>query len=130
MTLTKNSFRKKCLYEMRTVSQHNLIYRNKKLNQKLLKELKGVKNKKILFYYPLDFEIDIKSSLAYLRKNCDIYIPFMEGESFKMVPFRLPLVKKKFGIFEAGNTLRTIKDIDIAIVPTVVIDANLQRIGF
>jgi 5-formyltetrahydrofolate cyclo-ligase len=54
----------------------------------------------------------------------------MEGESFKMVPFRLPLKKKKFGIYEAGNTLRNIKKIDIAIVPIVGVDGNLQRIGF
>jgi 5-formyltetrahydrofolate cyclo-ligase len=54
----------------------------------------------------------------------------MQGESFKMVPFRLPLKKKKFGILEAGNTLRNINKIDIAIVPVVGVDGNLQRIGF
>jgi 5-formyltetrahydrofolate cyclo-ligase len=54
----------------------------------------------------------------------------MQGESFKMVPFRLPLKKKRFGIFEAGNTLRNINKIDIAIIPTVGVDGNLQRIGF
>jgi len=54
----------------------------------------------------------------------------MEGESFKMVPFRLPLIEKKFGIFEAGNTLRNINKIDIAIVPAVGVDGNFQRIGF
>jgi 5-formyltetrahydrofolate cyclo-ligase len=47
-----------------------------------------------------------------------------------MVPFRLPLKKKKFGIFEAGNTIRNINKIDIAIVPVVGIDANMQRVGF
>ena len=54
----------------------------------------------------------------------------MQGESFKMVPFRLPLKKKKFGIFEAGNTVRHINKIDIAIVPAVGVDGNLQRVGF
>ena len=54
----------------------------------------------------------------------------MEGESFKMVPFRLPLKKKKFGIYEAGRSLRDIKKIDIAIVPVVGVDGNLQRVGF
>ncbi|MBU0721095.1 5-formyltetrahydrofolate cyclo-ligase, partial [bacterium] len=49
---------------------------------------------------------------------------------FKMVPFRLPLKEKRFGIFEAGNTIRNIKKIDIAIVPAVGVDGNLQRIGF
>jgi len=130
MTLTKNSFRNRCLKKMRIVSQHNKIYRNKKINQKLLKELKGMKNKKILFYYPLGFEANIIDTLLYMRKSCEIYIPFMEGESFKMVLFRLPLKQKKFGIFEAGNSLRTIKKIDVAIVPAVGVDFNLQRVGF
>ncbi|MCW8954404.1 MAG: 5-formyltetrahydrofolate cyclo-ligase, partial [Sulfurimonas sp.] len=49
---------------------------------------------------------------------------------FKMVPFRLPLKKKKFGIYEAGNTLRNIKKIDIAIVPIVGVDGRFQRVGF
>ena len=54
----------------------------------------------------------------------------MVGESFKMVPFRLPLKKKNFGIYEAGNTIRNINKIDIAIVPTIGVDGRLQRIGF
>ncbi len=130
MTPTKNSFRNSCLKKMRTLSIHNKIYRTKKIEQKLLKELKGMKNKKILFYYPLGFEADIRNTLLYMRKFCEIYIPFMEGESFKMVPFRFPLTQKKFGIFEAGDTLRTIKKIDVAIVPAVGVDFNLQRVGF
>jgi 5-formyltetrahydrofolate cyclo-ligase len=47
-----------------------------------------------------------------------------------MVPFRLPLEKKKFDIFEAGNTIKNIKKIDIAIVPVIGVDVNLQRVGF
>ena len=54
----------------------------------------------------------------------------MEGESFKMVPFRLPLKQKKFWVYEAGNTNRNIRKTDIAIVPVVGVDGNLQRIGF
>ncbi len=130
MTLTKPIFRKKCLNKIKNLSIHNKIYRTKKINRELMKELKSIKNKKILFYYPLMFEADIKESLNILRKNCKVYIPFMEGESFKMVPFRLPLKKKKFGILEAGNSLRNIKNIDIAIVPTLGVDGNMQRIGF
>jgi len=75
-------------------------------------------------------ESNITKTVNILRKKCDIYTPFMVEQSFKMVPFRLPLKKKKFGIYEAGNTLRDIKKIDIAIVPVVGIDGNLQRIGF
>jgi len=130
MSLTKQIFREKCLQKIKKCAKHNKIYRSKKVNLKLLDELKGLKGKKILFYYPLPNEADIRKSIFDLRKMNTIYIPFMEGESFKMVLFRLPLRKKRFGIFEAGDTLNDIKNIDIAIVPSVGVDGNLQRVGF
>ncbi len=130
MPLTKTIFRKNCLNKIKNRVKHNKHYMDAKLNLRLQRELKGVKNKKILFYYPLPFEANILKTLQKMRQNCDIYIPFMEGESFKMVPFRLPLKEKKFGIFEAGNTYRKLEKIDIAIVPAVGVDGNLQRVGF
>lgn len=130
MPLTKAQFRDKCLKKIKNVSLHNQAYKNALLNTKLMHEIGSLKNKKILFYYPLGFEADIRKVLTKMRQNNDVFIPFMQGESFKMVPFRLPLKEKKFGIFEAGNTTRNIKNIDIAIVPVVGVDGNLQRIGF
>lgn len=134
MTLTKNSFRDKCLKKMKTSQKHNKIYRDSLLNKQLLRllSLYSQKNQrlKILFYYPLNDEGNIIKSLNKIRKKHEVYIPFMEGTSFKMVPFRLPLEKKKFGIYEAGNSSRKIKQVDVAIVPVVGVDGNLQRIGF
>jgi len=130
MPLTKTIFRQNCLQKMRTISTCNKIYRDKKINQQLLQELKSIKNQKILFYYPLGFEADIRETLIKMRKKNEVYLPFMQRQSFKMVPFRLPLKKKIFGIYEAGNTLKNIKKIDIAIVPAVGVDGNLQRVGF
>ena len=130
MTLSKVQFRQNCLDKMKKLPQHNKLYRNHLVNKKLLRELKNKKNRSILFYYPLDFEADIRKTLIKMRKISDVYVPFMQGESFKMVPFRLPLDKKKFGIYEARNSLKKIKKIDIAIVPAVGVDLNLQRVGF
>ena len=130
MPLTKTIFRKNCLEKIKTASMHNQLYKNKQLNIKLMSVLKSFKKKKILFYYPLPFEANILKSLTKMRQNSQIFIPFMQGESFKMVPFRLPLKEKKFGIFEAGNTLKNINKVDIAIVPAVGVDGNLQRVGF
>jgi len=130
MTLNKTTFRQNCLQKLKSASKHNRLYKTSLINKKLLAVLKKRKRAKILFYYPLPMEANILKVLNILRQNCDIYIPFMVGESFKMVPFRLPLKKKKFGIFEAGNTYLDIKKIDIAIVPAVGVDGNLQRVGF
>jgi 5-formyltetrahydrofolate cyclo-ligase len=130
MTLSKTQFRENSLKKIKNTAKHNLLYRTSLLEKKLYKELAGKKNVKILFYYPLPFEANVTKVIKNMRRKCDIYIPFMEGESFKMVPFRLPLKKKKFGIFEAGNTNKKINKIDIAIVPAVGVDGNLQRVGF
>ena len=130
MTLTKAQFREKSLYTLRRLSTHNRLYRDSLVNAKLLKELKNVRNKSILFYYPLANEVNVVKVIKSIRKKNDIYLPFMEQQSFKMVRFRLPLYKKKFGIFESGNSFRKINKIDIAIVPAVGVDVNLQRIGF
>lgn len=130
MTLTKPIFREKCLHKIRTLPDHTLNYRKLLLNKRVYAELKKYKRAKILFYHPLAFEGNILKTMQKMRQNCDIFIPFMEGESFKMVPFRLPLKKRKFGIFEAGNTNRKINKVDIAIVPAVGVDGNLQRVGF
>ncbi|HEY9204109.1 5-formyltetrahydrofolate cyclo-ligase [Sulfurimonas sp.] len=133
MPLTKAIFRRNCLEKIKSSPIHNRFYKNAKIDAKLLEELgrfKNLKNLKILFYTSLPFEANTAKSIEKLRKKCDIFVPFMEGESFKMVPFRLPLKKKKFGIYEAGKSLRDIKKVDIAIVPVVGVDGNLQRVGF
>lgn len=133
MPLTKAIFRRNCLQKIKSSPLHNRFYKNAKIDAKLIEELarfKNLKNLKILFYTSLPFEANTAKSIQKLRKKCDIFVPFMEGESFKMVPFRLPLKKKKFGIYEAGRSLRDIKKVDIAIVPVVGVDGNLQRVGF
>lgn len=130
MSLTKTIFRQKCLHKLKNNVNKNKYYKDMLLNKKLMLKLGNFKNKKILFYYPLKSEANILKSLYKLRKRNDIYIPFMEGKSFKMVSFRLPLKKKKFGIFETGNSIRKIKKIDIAIVPVVGMDGDFKRVGF
>ncbi|WP_428738409.1 5-formyltetrahydrofolate cyclo-ligase [Sulfurimonas sp.] len=130
MTLTKEIFRKKSLQKIQNAYTHNKLHRNALVQKRLLQVLKKYKHKKVLVYNSLPFEADISKSIKKMRRKLEIYVPFMEGESFKMVPFRMPLKKKKFGIFEAGNTLRDIKKIDIAIVPSVGVDGNLKRVGF
>ncbi len=130
MPLTKDIFRKNCFKKQKNYSKHNKLYKDAMINKRLQKELKAIKNKSLLFYYPMPDEANIVKTLKKIRKNCKVYVPFMQGESFKMVPFRLPLKRNKVGIFEAGITLKNINKIDIAIVPAVGVDVNLQRIGF
>jgi len=130
MPLTKNEFRKKCQQKSKKSMDANPLYKDASINKALIQELRAGKRKNILFYYPLQQEANILKALYRLRKKHRIFLPFMVGKSFKMVPFRLPLQKKKFQIFEAGNSLYDRKKIDIAIVPVVGVDGNFQRVGF
>jgi 5-formyltetrahydrofolate cyclo-ligase len=95
--------------------------------QKVLKELGP---KRILAFWPMEFEVDIRKSLGTMRRWEKVYLPFMDGVSFKMVPLRLPLERKAFGIYEPRDSFRKINLIDVAIVPAIGVDGSLGRIGF
>ncbi len=130
MSLTKANFRKECLEKIRNASQHNKIYKDALLVDKLTKVMQGLHVSKILIYWPLGFEANITKLLHGMRKRTQIYLPFMEGESFKMVAYRLPMEKKSFGIFEPKQSFKKNKNIDIAIVPAIGVDGRARRIGF
>lgn len=130
MDFTKVEFRKYCLEKMAFTCKHNKLYRDKMVNRELISLFKDKIGLDVLLYWPLGLEADIRQALFEIRKRNRVYLPFMEEISFKMVPFRLPLSRKKFGIFEAGNSIKNIKKIDVAIIPAVGIDKKLRRIGF
>jgi len=131
MSITKERFREKCLQQHKK-SRPNRRYLDAKVNAKLLELLqnRAKRGDAILFYLPLDLEADIRKTLQKMRRNHTVLVPFMEGKSFKMVPYRLPLKRKKFGIYEAGNSIRKFKNLDIAVVPAVGIDKQNKRVGF
>lgn len=130
MDTTKESFRRNCLKKLKESQTHNKKYRDKLVNSQIISLLKNKKGLNVLMYWPLDLEVDIRKSLYEIRKNNHVYLPFMEEISFKMVPFRLPLSRKKFNIYEAGNSFKNIIKIDVAIIPAVGVDRRSRRIGF
>ncbi|HIO70735.1 MAG TPA: 5-formyltetrahydrofolate cyclo-ligase [Campylobacterales bacterium] len=128
--MSKELFRKRAIQRLKALSpQQRRIY-SYKVNQKLELLLNLLKPKSILFYLPLKFEPDIYPLLKKFRKKgVDIYIPFIEGDTFKMVKFRLPLFRSGFGTLESGNSKMKIKRVDIVIVPVIGIDRSFRRIG-
>jgi 5-formyltetrahydrofolate cyclo-ligase len=115
---------------MRNLSAAGKCYRNAQVNRHIMEILRNKKSKRILFYWPFGFESDIRKTIWSLRRKKTLYLPFMDGESFKMVPFRLPLERKAFGIYEPRLSNLNIKIIDVAIVPVVGVDGSFRRIGF
>ena len=135
----KKEFRKKALLNLRKISKNKI--QNKYLDKSINAALKGLildstldsNYKNILIYLPMDIEVNIFKLIFFLKKQRKIrlFAPFVTGNEFKITPFRLPLKKNKFGIYESSNSnFNNFNKIDIAIIPIVGIDASMRRIGF
>jgi len=126
----KSDFRKSCIKRLKFTSVTSKYYKDKIVIKKLENFINRSKAKNILLYIPLGMEVDVNPLINKFRKNKNVYVPYMEGESFKIVKYRLPLQKKKFGIKEPNNSFYKAKKIDLAIVPIVGVDAIGKRVGF
>ncbi len=130
MNHAKGDFRKSCISKLRCISRLTKIKKEKVIVHKLHLLIKQHNAKKILIYIPLDLEVNVMPLINQLRKEKkEVYVPFMCGDSFKAVKYRLPIEKKRFGIKEPKNSFLNAK-IDLAIVPIVGIDKLYKRIGF
>ena len=132
MVKQKQIFRQRCIKTLNKVSKHNRLkhqYNVRNLLENYIKNSK-IKNKKLLFYIPFGFEVNLLKLMIKIRKNNNIFVPFMVDKSFKMVKFRLPLQKGKFGILEPKNSLQVYNTVDYMFVPIVGFDNQLRRIGF
>lgn len=90
--------------------------------------IKKFKAKKILIFTPLIYEPNLLRFRNILGKNRQVFVPFMQNESLKIVKLRLPLNRKKFGVLEPNDSFLKTK-IDMAIVPVVGVDRVFRRIG-
>ena len=108
----------------------NVYKRDKVISQQLLDIIEQLKPRSILLYLPLAMEPNIATVIHACRKRHEVFVPFMEGISFKMVKYRLPLYVKRFNIKEPKNSLVKKNKVDLAIVPIIVVDGALKRIGF
>ncbi len=127
----KSDFRKLCIERLEFSSRFLKFYKDKKVVKKLEKFVGEYKPKSVLLYIPLNIEVDVTPLIKKLRKEgVEVFVPFMVGDSFKLVKYRLPLKRKKFGIKEPPNSFFKAKKIDLAIVPIVGIDKECKRIGF
>lgn len=127
----KGDFRKLCLKRLQFSSRFLKFYKDKKTVKKLEKFIDFYKSKNILLYIPMEMEVDVLPLINRLRKSQkNVFVPFMVGDSFKLVRYRLPLQKKRFGIREPNNSFCLTPKIDLAIVPVVGIDKECKRIGF
>ncbi len=129
---SKEQFRKGCLKRLQKASRTNRYKRDKLVLSKLYEMIEASRAQNIMLYLPLGMEVDVTPLLKRLRRQKrNVYVPFMEGKSFRLVKYRYPLQKKQFGIKEPKYSRQyRRKEIDIAIVPIVGVDSTYRRIGF
>lgn len=124
----KNHFRQHCLQRLRKIAQHSYSI-DKRIVKALYDEIGNAQT--LMLYIPLGIEVNIMPLIGILRRQRrTLYVPFMEGKSFRLVKYRLPLQAKKFGIKEPKFSKEYIKNIDVAIVPIVATDSTFRRVGF
>ena len=130
--MRKERFRSRCLEQLRRASKQLHYRQDNNVVATLYEEIKAQNARYIMLYIPLGLEVDISGLIKRLRREKRVvYVPFMEGKSFRLVKYRLPLRKKRFGIKEPHDSHQyRVKKIDIAIVPMVGLDATYRRIGF
>jgi len=130
--IDKNIFRAACMYRLKQAQNIRKIKKDKSVLRKIYQIIRKDNAKNILLYIPISIEINIYPLIILLRKEKkNIYVPFMEGESFRLVKYRLPLYIKKYGIKEPNNSKQfRNKKIDIAVVPIIGMDVARKRVGF
>lgn len=129
---TKSDFRKYCIKRLKFNSRFIKIRQDRLIIDRLFNIICELKVKKVLLYIPMDLEVNVLPLINRLRKlkGYEVYVPYMFEDSFKVVKYRLPLDKKRFGIKEPRDSLFYKSKIDLAIVPVVGIDRDYKRIGF
>jgi 5-formyltetrahydrofolate cyclo-ligase len=130
--IAKEAFRKRCLKALKNAAQKGSYSRDRRVVKKLYTLIQQEHAASIMLYLPLGTEVNVYPLIKRLRKEGKkLYVPFMEGKSFRLVKYRYPLRTKRFGIKEPGFSRQyRNKQIDLAIVPIVGMDAAHRRVGF
>ena len=128
----KDEFRSKSLKYLRKLSKKSNIKQDSLISDNIYRYIKNNRIENIMLYVPMDLEVNVFGLIKKLRmEHKRVFVPFMTGESFRLVEYRLPLKEESFGIYEpSGSSLRRIPKIDLAIVPVVGIDSTFRRVGF
>lgn len=128
----KKHFREHCFKRLRVAQDIRRYSKDSKVLSELYHEIIVSKATSILLYLPLGMEVNLYPLIKQLRKEGKLlYVPYVIGSSFTMVKYRLPLYTKQFGIKEPKYSRQfRKKEIDLAIVPMVGVDATHRRVGF
>jgi len=128
----KSRFRQRCLRQLRSAGGYGAYIKDKRVLEALYRLIVKENARTIMLYLPLKTEVNLYPLIQKLRREKRrLYVPFMEGASFRLVKYRYPLKRKRFGLKEPNDSKQyRDKKIDLAVVPVVGVDVTLRRVGF
>lgn len=130
--MDKKTFRQQALARLRNIPPGQARQLDRRVNHALLRRIMQQHARTVMLYVPLGGEVNVMPLIAQLRRRgVVVLVPFMEGESFRLVQYRLPLRTRRFGVREPKFSRKHRKRrIDMAVVPIVGTDMTLRRVGF
>lgn len=133
MLVTKKNIRKNILTQREKIDP-GLVFINSSaifFNLLKIKVLQSAKN--ILFYYPINNEVDTKLMIPYFwQQDKKIYLPKVENNELTANLFTPEdsLEKGSFNIYQSTNEKILNNNPDITIIPCSVCDHSKYRIGY
>jgi len=130
--MDKKTFRTQALRRLRRLTPSQKRIADHRITRALLGRILARRAHTVMLYIPIGVEVDVMPLIDTLRRRgMVVLVPFMEGESFRLVQYRLPLHRRQFGVREPNfsNKYRN-RQIDIAIVPIIGTDPTGRRVGF
>jgi 5-formyltetrahydrofolate cyclo-ligase len=132
LLMDKAHFRRRALARLRSIPPAQKRIADYRIRRTLDRMIRQTGAQTVMLYVPLAVEPDILPLIRRLRRRgTTVLVPFMEGESFRLVQYRLPLRTKRYGVREPNVSTQYRKEqIDLAVVPIIGTDPTGRRIGF
>lgn len=130
----KQAIRQQFLLKRKKLTRSKVAFLSTKISKKFLTSKKILCFKKYLIYLPINNEVDTKYLIRFLKSsNKKLYVPAFYHDKWIISEIKNfdDLSKNKYGSLQPKNVLMVnIDQIDVAIVPGIVIDRTGTRIGF
>jgi len=130
----KNELRKKIKRIKKSYSIHDKKLKSNFILEQVEKDTNFISAKTIFIYWAMEDEVDTKDFiLKWSKQGKKIILPSVDGDSLVLKEFKGKQELKageNFGILEPKGTIFTdYKEIDMAIIPGIAFDKNLNRMG-
>nr|WP_275896762.1 5-formyltetrahydrofolate cyclo-ligase [Helicobacter suis] len=126
---TKAQFRTACKGILYAKRAWNI--RDHKITTHLIKAIKPYARLNVLIYSAMSYEVNLTPFIKWARRQkIKLFAPLMQDQFCLAVPYRLPLIKNAYGIYEPKFSLFYKTNLDLALIPILGADNHFKRVGF